>query len=1068
MPRTVSFPTERLQPHFPFAVRTLGEKYWRDDLVTVVFGDEKRVQATVRGARPYTVILERVGRDISMNCSCEYFASEGYCKHAWAVLMASDDAGYLMTAADSDEPVLPRRAEGPAEWERRLQELAAPERAPAAIGAPVSSAADILYVVDGEGSRGQGLLVVTVAERRPKKKGGWTRLQPLPTGALSQVATTREGDREVLAWLQSSRELSPTYEYSMGALPARFSLQPPLARHVVPLLCATGRLFLRGRTGDTDEALVGPLAWDGGEAWELAVRVGVASDKDVYAVEGELLRGETRRPPEAVFLVVAGLVFFAKEVARIETGAGVAWLEQLRASGRIEVPRTQLARFQELLAEAPPPPRLQVPAELALAEVTARPRPRLNVLARQERRWGWPGDFHRLEVSFDYEGVIVDEKDPRARVPDLERRRVLRRDLAAERLAVARLQSLGAQEEPPIYRERGARTLTASRLRAALRALLLEGWQVKVEGSRYRVASSVRFGVTSGIDWFDLHGEVTFEDGSALPLGEILDALRKGQREISLGPDETVILPEDWSRRFGLIARMGERADEALRFGKGQVGLLDALLAAQPEASVDATFERARERLRRFEKVAPAREPKGFVGELRPYQREGLGWLRFLQEFGFGGCLADDMGLGKTVQVLALLLSRRGKTDRPSLVVAPRSLVFNWIDEAKRFTPSLRVLDQSGPDRERDPAAWAEADVVLVTYGILRRDAALFDGATFDYAILDEAQAIKNAQSETAKAARLLKAEHRLALSGTPVQNHLGELWSLFEFLNPGLLGRATAFQTALDDDDPQHALLSALLRPFVLRRTKEQVIKDLPKKTEQTLYCDLEGDQLRLYRALRDQYRTSVLAAVDREGLARSKMHVLEALLRLRQAACHPGLITPQKDREPSAKLETLIPLLTEVIDEGHKVLVFSQFTSFLKLLIPLLERRGIVFEYLDGHTKDRAARVRRFQEDPSCSAFLVSLKAGGLGLNLTAAEYVFILDPWWNPAAEAQAVDRAHRIGQTRPVFAYRIIARGTVEEKVVELQRSKKQLADAILTEDMSLIRGLKREDIETLLS
>ena len=299
------------------------------------------------------------------------------------------------------------------------------------------------------------------------------------------------------------------------------------------------------------------------------------------------------------------------------------------------------------------------------------------------------------------------------------------------------------------------------------------------------------------------------------------------------------------------------------------------------------------------------------------------------------------------------------------------------------------------------------------------------------------------------------------------MQNHLGELWSLFEFLNPGLLGRAAAFQGLIDDDDPQHALLAALLRPFILRRTKEQVAKELPPKTEQTLFCDLEGEQLKLYRGLRDHYRASVLAEVDRQGLARSKMHVLEALLRLRQAACHTALVAPDK-RSSSAKLDALLPLLTEVIEEGHKALVFSQFTSFLQQLVPLLEKRGIVFEYLDGRTKDRAARVRRFQEDPACPVFLVSLKAGGLGLNLTAAEYVFILDPWWNPAAEAQAVDRAHRIGQTRPVFAYRIIARDTVEEKVLELQQSKRRLADAILTEDNSVIRGLKREDLEALLS
>ena len=335
--------------------------------------------------------------------------------------------------------------------------------------------------------------------------------------------------------------------------------------------------------------------------------------------------------------------------------------------------------------------------------------------------------------------------------------------------------------------------------------------------------------------------------------------------------------------------------------------------------------------------------------------------------------------------------------------------------------------------------------------------------------ILDEAQAIKNASTTTTKATRLLQARQRLALSGTPVQNHLGELWSLFEFLNPGMLGSASVFRLASSDpDDATRALLSRALRPFILRRTKSQVAKDLPERTEETIFCELEDQQRRLYNELREHYRQSLLARVDRDGLAKSKMHVLEALLRLRQAACHPGLIEKERAAEPSAKLDALLPQLEEVLEENHKALVFSQFTSLLSLVRRRLDAAGMTYEYLDGQTQDREACVRRFQEDPDCKLFLISLKAGGLGLNLTAAEYVFLLDPWWNPAIEAQAIDRAHRIGQKQHVFAYRLIARDTVEEKILELQKTKRALADAIIGAENSLLGGLQRDDLELLLS
>jgi SNF2 family DNA or RNA helicase len=491
----------------------------------------------------------------------------------------------------------------------------------------------------------------------------------------------------------------------------------------------------------------------------------------------------------------------------------------------------------------------------------------------------------------------------------------------------------------------------------------------------------------------------------------------------------------------------------------------------------DEAFARIREEIGQFRGIEAGPQPDGFVGHLRDYQREGVGWMQFLRRFSFGGCLADDMGVGKTAQVLALLETRRelrsqGEPLGPSLVVVPRSLVFNWKQEAEKFTPKLRVLDYTGVARNAGDPVFDTYDLVLTTYGTLRRDILHLKQFSFDYVVLDEAQAVKNAGSESAKAVRLLKGGHRLALSGTPVENHLGELWSLFEFLNPGMLGSAAFFKAVgaggRTVDEETRKLLASGLRPFILRRTKEQVARELPPKTEQTIYCEMEPPQRKMYNELREHYRNALLRRVDAEGLAKSKMQVLEALLRLRQAACHPGLLDAKRIPEPSAKLDVLLDQLSEVLDEGHKALVFSQFTSLLSIVRDRLDRNRVVYEYLDGATRDRQARVERFQNDPDCKLFLVSLKAGGLGLNLTAAEYVFLLDPWWNPAVEAQAIDRAHRIGQTRQVFAYRLIARETVEEKVLELQKSKRDLAAAIIGEDNSLIRDLKREDLELLLS
>ncbi len=666
--------------------------------------------------------------------------------------------------------------------------------------------------------------------------------------------------------------------------------------------------------------------------------------------------------------------------------------------------------------------------------------------------------------------------------------RLIRRDHDRERQALQRLGALGLRTAT--VDDSSTLLLPSRQVPEVVGELLGEGWNVIADRRALRRPRNVRLSVRSGIDWFEVRGKVQYEteQGQQLvDLSHILEAARSGNRMIKLDDGTDGVLPEQWLSEHGLLAAIGQEHEDHLRFGTSQAALLDALLAEEDLEDADEAFLATRERIRQFERIEPAQPGAGFHGQLRHYQEEGLGWLIFLRWFGMGGILADDMGLGKTIQVLALLCKLRNERTeaaaaaaephRPLLVVAPRSVVYNWVDEAQRFTPDLRVTNYTGTDRAAQRRQFNEYDLVTTSYGLLRRDAAHMREYEFDTVVLDEAQAIKNPASQGAKAARLLKARHRLALTGTPVENHLGDLWSIFEFLNPGMLGTGSRFAEMVrgggNDINSVDAARQAgrALRPFILRRTKTQVLDELPEKTEQTLLCEMEPAQRQLYESLRKHYRGTLLKQVDAGASVTSggsTMLVLEALLRLRQAACHPGLVDQQRRADPAAKLDVLLTQLEELADEGHKALVFSQFTSLLALVREALDKRGMAYEYLDGQTRDRREPVKRFQQDADCPVFLISLKAGGLGLNLTAADYVFILDPWWNPAVEQQAIDRAHRIGQMRHVTAYRLICENTVEQRIIELQQHKRELAEAIVEGEQSLLRSLTRDDLDKLLS
>ena len=1082
-----------LSPEFPGDVRARGASYYRLGAVRICKGDATHVLAGVRGSRVYNVAIQWSGGLLSLACDCPYFDDAGPCKHLWATILAADDRNYFTAITrlsareivfedrfddvDLDEdsgfdtpsaravPVFrPEPPVAPPAWQQRLNEVA-PAGSQSSWVWPARR--ELLYIIDAASSATRGCLFLEIKAREPKLKGGWKK-PAAPQISRAMLATLPDpADRHILGLLSGTAAAADWLYYgAYDSVAQGFRLRAPFAATVMREIAETGRCLLQSSAA-SEEWL--PLAWDPGEPWQFVLRL-LPHDSRRWALAGFLRRGEEEMEITAPVVACEGLVCTSGRLALLEEGAPAEWIAALRRGQRIETPEREAGQLLAALLEHPIAARLEVPEALRYEEERPTPQPCLTF--RSAKRHEWEQERLRAELSFDYDGRRVPHTQKGRGLYDHDVRRFVVRDLQAEASAKEFLSQLGVEDVAPDFQgQPPALRLAPKKLPAVTHACLERGWHVEAEGKIFRRPGEMRLTVSSGIDWFELHGEVDY-GGATARLPALLAALRRGENMVRLDDGTYGLLPEEWLRRFGTVAGLGAPEADHLRFRRNQAGLLDALLAAQPEVSCDETFARVRDELRGFAGIQAAAQPTGFEGQLRGYQCEGVGWMGFLQRFGFGGCLADDMGVGKTTQVLAMLETRRGSNggDAPSLVVVPRSLVFNWKQEAARFTPRLRVLDHTG--MARNVNGFASYDLILTTYGTLRRDAAEFKDIEFDYIVLDEAQAIKNPGTESAKAARLLRGRHRLALSGTPVENHLGELWSIFEFLNPGMLGAASVFKlagnAARNPSEETRTLLAHALRPFILRRTKEQVARELPAKSEQTLYCEMEAPQRKLYNELRAHYRNSLLGMVEAQGLAKSKIQVLEALLRLRQAACHPGLIDPKRREDASAKLEMLVDRLTEIVAEGHKALVFSQFTSLLSIVRERLDDAGLIYEYLDGATRDRQQRVERFQNDPACSLFLISLKAGGLGLNLTAAEYVFLLDPWWNPAVEAQAVDRAHRIGQTRQVFAYRLITRDTVEEKILQLQGTKRELAAAIITEDNSIIRNLQREDLELLLS
>jgi SNF2 family DNA or RNA helicase len=478
------------------------------------------------------------------------------------------------------------------------------------------------------------------------------------------------------------------------------------------------------------------------------------------------------------------------------------------------------------------------------------------------------------------------------------------------------------------------------------------------------------------------------------------------------------------------------------------------------------------ENLKNFKELEEAVMPAKFRGKLRPYQKAGFNWLQFLNQYNFGGCLADDMGLGKTVQTLALLQSIKEKNIKhATLLVMPTSLIYNWELEAKRFTPNLKILVYTGTNRNKNVERFQKYDLVLTSYGIVRLDIDILTSFYFNYVILDESQAIKNPSSNISKAVRKLKSKYRLILTGTPLENSTMDLWSQMTFLNPGLLGNQTFFKNEFltpiekKKDEAKTYKLNSIIKPFILRRHKSQVAKELPKKVESIKYCSMTSSQEETYEEAKSYFRNKILDEIEKNGIKKSHFLLLQGLTKLRQIANHPRMVNENYTGD-SGKLDDVISMISNAISEGHKILIFSQFVKHLSILCEYLDENRIKYAYLDGSTKDRESQVRNFQENDEIRIFMISLKAGGLGLNLTKADYVFLLDPWWNPAVEQQAIDRAHRIGQENKVFTYKFISKNTVEEKILALQKNKLKLATDLITTEENFFKELTADDIKRL--
>lgn len=696
------------------------------------------------------------------------------------------------------------------------------------------------------------------------------------------------------------------------------------------------------------------------------------------------------------------------------------------------------------------------------------------------------GDYLLFQPIFNYNGYDTKLSDnDTITLPEGDKILVIHRNTEAEQQFVSKLDTLHSmfvqQEETGALVLKGAEVLRNNWFFLFVDAMK----EMKIPVFGFEALRNFRFNtarpnthihVSSGMDWFDAKVEIEFGD-QRIGISDIKKALASKQSFVQLGDGTLGILPDEWLQKYALLFKVGEGRTDKLRLSKYHMSVIDELYENRDEAELSFALDEKYERLKEFKNIPEIPAPADVTAVLRPYQLAGYQWLSYLNDVGWGGILADDMGLGKTVQALTMLEHYKSENKGIlALVVCPTTLIYNWQNEVKKFTPSLTFHIHHGSTRTRSAAELQEHNIIITTYGTLRSDIQLLLKMHFDYVVLDESQAIKNPSSKVTKAASLLNAKNRVCMSGTPLQNNTFDIFAQMNFLNPGLLGSMEFFRnefaTPIDKfgEQVQKDHLRKLLFPFILRRTKEQVAKDLPEKTETILFCEMEREQRKIYDAYRNSYRDKIMGTINDQGINKSQLTILQGLMKLRQICDSPAILKEdEKFPNHSIKLDELSREIEENIGD-HKALIFSQFLGMLALIKEKLTHLNIPFEYFDGSTSatDREKAIQNFQNNDDCRVFLISLKAGGVGLNLTAADYVYIVDPWWNPAVEQQAIDRTHRIGQTKNIFAYRMICIDTIEDKILQLQERKKVLARELITDDNGFVKTLTKADVEYLFS
>jgi superfamily II DNA or RNA helicase len=1077
-----------------------GLDYEKRKVVEDVDVNEATAQGKVRGSDPdpYAVSIHLGGEGITSHCTCPAFQKTGqHCKHVAALLITvrnkarsqlprpAPNAGgqpqHQQQHAHHHQQHLQNGAGDGGKGNRRrdrrrrsqAQQIVAPithytppqadaSARPTGIGAwlPPESAQRSLHLEFRVHVR-QGGLTVTVldVEHRvpllPSVALGWQAISPTPDRAALRVLSRFESGNprhpavdirgedaaELLPLLKERRVL-----LEPALMQLRFVEEPLRPRFDLELVGAetiVAKVTFERPDGRRFQLTSG--GWfEGAPGWHIDTTDGVARPLDsrvAPAALRRLLRSPTIAEPtsELIGMITWGLPKVASEV-----GAQLPDLSQVADVVDLE-------------------PTFRMRAGGSLTDVKVELR----------------AEYGGLEVEVRADGI----SPPIMILPPKEgqkRARCIRCDIAAQQSAVQKLLDLGLEAD-----ESGQHFVAHGDASIAFWSegvgSLPEEWDLYVPeelvGTQVRakpVLMSAR--VSSGVDWLSV--KVSYEsEGVGVSREELERVLREGKKYVRLSDNS--FAPIDAERIQSLLDREVELIVAAGKSGKlplSQAGRVQELLQHATSSSVAAATKELFQKLQSIDEIKPVKKPKGLKATLRPYQEQGLSWLRFIHEIGSGGVLADDMGLGKTIETIALLLSLKAeKKEEPlrALIVAPTSVVTNWVREIERFGPALTTALWHGAGRKEQADELETSNVIITSYALLRRDIDLLKELRLDYAILDEAQAIKNPMSATAQAAKELKAQHRLALTGTPIENRLSEIWSIFDFVSPGLMGPLPKFEERYarpieQGNSERAARLRSVIHPFILRRTKTEVAKDLPPKLEVDKIIDLVPDQRAIYLQVLREVRATVMGEVEKQGMAKAQLHILAGLTKLRQAACDPRLLGLPREfsHDDSGKLSALRELVDEVESGGHKVLIFSQFVSMLKLIRQALDEDKIKYEYLDGSTMDRQERIERFQADPTISAFLISLKAGGSGLNLTAADTVIHFDPWWNPAVEDQASDRAHRIGQKKVVTVYRLVAAGTIEEKILELKQRKKDLVTSVLSEDAGGEKTLTKDDLEDL--